>query len=291
MARKDIKHHPLAEIFPPMSPEEMKELTASIAKHGLRRKITLFEGKILDGRSRYQGCAESGEDPKYEQYKGTDPVGFVMTENLHRRHLSTAQRAMVAAKLATTKWGGNSRLKEPTLITNELASEIAKVSKESVQLARKIDEASPETAKKVASGEMSLNAAEKAVNEEQAKKAKKDPEVRDKVGRLIPEELHAIWERRDEPLRYMKAVASIENELLEFQKAEDPIFSTLNYSDVVSRLQYLHMIFNSSQLYALCPSCQGRCRAKCGHCKGRGFLSRFAWNNVPDKELILRMSK
>lgn len=291
---KEVRPHPISEVFPSMRDEEFEGLVQSIREHGLKQKIILYEGKILDGRHRYRACLKAGVEPKFEQYKGPEPVELVVSANIHRRHLDDAQRAMAAAKLAEL------RLKRlaaehkkadlpPIGGIQEAAAEEFNASVRSVERAARVQAASPKIAEQVAEGKLSLSAAEKVVKEQQKKK--EDPVVRDKVGRKIPAEMQAIWERREEPMRYMKELARMENELKERQQAKDEVFSVLNYSDVISRLQYLHMVFKQSQLWALCPSCQGRGRQNCAHCKGRGFLSQFAWSNVPDKELIIAMSK
>jgi hypothetical protein len=38
--------------------------------------------------------------PRIEEYSGDDPLGFVISHNLHRRHMNESQRGMVGAKLA-----------------------------------------------------------------------------------------------------------------------------------------------------------------------------------------------
>ena len=44
--------HPLAELFPTIGNDELQELADDIGKNGMIAPITLFEGKILDGRNR-----------------------------------------------------------------------------------------------------------------------------------------------------------------------------------------------------------------------------------------------
>ena len=65
------------------------------------------EELLLDGRSRVAACELAGVKPKYVSYEGNDPVGFVMSQNVHRRHLNESQLAMVAADLANLKLGHN----------------------------------------------------------------------------------------------------------------------------------------------------------------------------------------
>jgi hypothetical protein len=96
-----MKFHELANIFPMLGDEELAELCADIKKNGLAEPITVYEGKILDGRNRATACTMLGVSPKTVEYTGDDPVAFVLSKNLHRRHLTESQRALVASKLAT----------------------------------------------------------------------------------------------------------------------------------------------------------------------------------------------
>ena len=91
--------HPLAEIIPAMSEPEYQALLADIKALGLRDPITLFEGKVLDGRHRYRACEEVGIEPKFEEYKGGDPAAFVLSRNVKRRHLNQGQIAMVLLQM------------------------------------------------------------------------------------------------------------------------------------------------------------------------------------------------
>jgi len=60
--------------------------------HGLREPITVFEDMILDGRNRYRACLEAGIEPTSTAYIGDDPQGFVVSMNMHRRHLTAEQK-------------------------------------------------------------------------------------------------------------------------------------------------------------------------------------------------------
>jgi len=108
--------HPLADLFPLMEGEEFDALVSDIKANGLRKPIMLYEGKILDGRNRYRACLAAGLDVALHvaqwrkgspRHSNGGPLGYVLSENLRRRHLTTDQRAAIAAELATMKLGDN----------------------------------------------------------------------------------------------------------------------------------------------------------------------------------------
>jgi hypothetical protein len=92
------EYHPLADIFPLMEGAEFDALVADIKANGVREKIWLYEGKILDGRNREHAAAAAGVPCSTCLYEGDDPVGFVIAKNIKRRHLDEPLRAMIAAK-------------------------------------------------------------------------------------------------------------------------------------------------------------------------------------------------
>ena len=91
--------HPAAELFPMMDEQQFAVLKEDIQKNGLREPVVLdIEGAVVDGRNRLRACDELGIEPKFVNWTGGDTIGFVMSLNMARRHLTESQRAMIAAK-------------------------------------------------------------------------------------------------------------------------------------------------------------------------------------------------
>jgi hypothetical protein len=87
-AQANICIHPLAAIFPQMEGAEFDTLVDDIKANGLIHPITMFEDMVLDGRNRLRAWEQAGVAPKYEAYAGGDPTGFVVSQNVARRHLN-----------------------------------------------------------------------------------------------------------------------------------------------------------------------------------------------------------
>lgn len=90
--------HPAAELFPMMSDDELAALAADIKANGLQQPVVLYGAQLLDGRNRWRACEIAGVDVKTKDWAGKDAVSYVRSLNLHRRHLTAAQRAALAVK-------------------------------------------------------------------------------------------------------------------------------------------------------------------------------------------------
>jgi hypothetical protein len=102
-----IPFHPVAKCFPLFSKgPQFDALVDDIRQRGQHTDIVLYEGKILIGRRIYLACLAAGVTPRFCAYKGSDPLGDVISSNT-TRHLSQRQRAIVAARLVTLKLGAN----------------------------------------------------------------------------------------------------------------------------------------------------------------------------------------
>jgi hypothetical protein len=88
-------------------------LADDIKANGQQQAIVMRGTTLLDGRNRLAACKLAKVEPKERQYAGNDPVGFIISANLHRRHLTESQRAMVAAKMETMRQGERTDIKEP----------------------------------------------------------------------------------------------------------------------------------------------------------------------------------
>jgi N6-adenosine-specific RNA methylase IME4 len=152
-----LEFHPLADIFPLVEGQDFAELVADIAAHGLREPIVVYEDRILDGRNRYRACEAAGVAPTFTVYQGEDPISYVVSLNLRRRHLDESQRAMVAARLATLKLGDNQHSEGPSI---EGASRLLNVSHASVERAKTVQRAgAAELVHAVEQGTVSVSAA------------------------------------------------------------------------------------------------------------------------------------
>jgi hypothetical protein len=140
--RNSIAIHPVAQIFPQLSPEERIELGRNIKAHGLINGPVIFaepinpeapitsrkyEYSLLDGISRLDGMKKVGLMPKLhfsakrgkwklsasldqsiplaqpEIVKDIDPYEYVLSANEHRRHLTLEQKRELIAKLIKAK--------------------------------------------------------------------------------------------------------------------------------------------------------------------------------------------
>jgi hypothetical protein len=113
--------HPIADMFPLMEGKDFAELVADIKANGLREKIDLYQGKIVDGRNRYRALLQLGIDPSkddkqyfrkaiyahsiggeiqaHEQDNDARVRAYVISKNILRRHLTAEQKRELIGKL------------------------------------------------------------------------------------------------------------------------------------------------------------------------------------------------
>jgi ParB-like chromosome segregation protein Spo0J len=140
--RTEWTFHPLADIFPMMDETALAELAADIKAESQREPIYLWQDQIIDGRNRYRACKIAGVEPVFKRidFPGgeSEALAYVVSRNLKRRHLTTPQRAVIAAKVATLKGGGDQSSKKSNGVSQEKAAEMLNVSRTSVQAAKAV---------------------------------------------------------------------------------------------------------------------------------------------------------
>lgn len=152
--------HPLCTLFPRVTGAEFDALVSDIKANGLQNPIVLHDGMVLDGGNRYRACLEAGIEPSFNEYKGDSIVSFVLSANLHRRHLSPGQQAAIVSSAqdwAKAQGRGNPQLRNVAqLDTAKDRAAQSGASHRTQQMADKVAKADPELAKKVAHGEVTL---------------------------------------------------------------------------------------------------------------------------------------
>jgi ParB-like chromosome segregation protein Spo0J len=200
--------HPAADLFPPMGDKEFTALASDIRTNGLRTPIVKMGDVILDGRHRYRACKETGVEPRYDEYIGADPLAYVISLNLHRRHLSEGQRAMVAARLANMPQGARTD-REPSAnlqkVSQRDAAKRLSVSPRSVADAKKVvKHGTPELARRVALGQLSVSLAAKIAGmpeKQQVEVAGLDQRALRRVVNAAPEEREIALPTAKQPVR------------------------------------------------------------------------------------------
>ena len=96
----NYEFHEAANIFP-LDEEHIGDLADDIKKNGQLVGIEILDGKILDGRRRWMACKKAKVEPWVVEVSNVDvpdPIAYVLSLNLHRRHLTVSQASMCAAK-------------------------------------------------------------------------------------------------------------------------------------------------------------------------------------------------
>lgn len=155
--------HPLCTLFPRLSGADFEALKNDIRDNGLREPIIIHDGMILDGGNRYRACLEIGVDPGVMKFGGGNLVSYVISANLHRRHLTPGQQAAIVASAQdwakAQGYGGARKGVQVATLPLETIKDRSSQSGASVRtqrMADKVAKVNPELAKKVGYGEISL---------------------------------------------------------------------------------------------------------------------------------------
>jgi N6-adenosine-specific RNA methylase IME4 len=175
-------------LIPPLAPEELAQLEANILQDGCRDPLVTWQGIIIDGHNRHAICTKHDLPFKTATMKFEDrdhACAWMLENQLGRRNLTDDQRAMKADDLAevlskievrerASKAVETREIKagrKKAILSDDASDKIApkpkkdtrakvakqnKVSERKMKQARKVKTSSPEMAKKVDAGELSL---------------------------------------------------------------------------------------------------------------------------------------
>jgi hypothetical protein len=194
------KAHPAAELFPLMEGEEFDALVEDVRANGLNEPVWMYDDPdlglvVLDGRNRWRACTAVGVKPETRRYLGDDPIGFSISQNMQRRHLTAGQKAGVAARALplyeseaearrlanlkqnqTTERADRPAREEPSEKAKERARDKAAAtagsSGRSVGRYKRLQEQDPGLANLVDKGTLALDRAERILRDKEAEQRK-----------------------------------------------------------------------------------------------------------------------
>jgi hypothetical protein len=145
-----LKVHPIADLFPLLEGDDLQALADDIKANGLHEAILVCQGEIIDGRNRLRACEIASVTPRFVEFTGlrADIPARIASLNLRRRHLTTQQRAAIAAEMATMGRGGDRKSDQVKAsndaLTDAQAAKVMAVSEPTVERAKRRMRADPE---------------------------------------------------------------------------------------------------------------------------------------------------
>ncbi len=220
--------HPAAGVFPMMSDDELRALADDIKTNGQHEPITRNKatGQIVDGRNRLAACEMAGVEPNFEDKAFEDTaavVRFVISSNIHRRHLNPSQIAMVAARMVTTDVSGGRPEKTepigPVSVSRKEAAQMTGAAVKSISRARKVlQTGDTDLIGKVERGEIKLNKALSEINGKKPKPPKSPPK---KPEAAAPDQ-GSLFDDEDDPRdAFMQLAREVIAKLIEGVQAKE----------------------------------------------------------------------
>jgi len=183
-----MKAHKFADIFPMMDEVDFNNLKKDIKENGFdnERAILIYEDKILDGRNRFKACKELEIKPTTRNYEGDNPLSYVISNNLDRRHLTPSQRAVIGVEILPLleeeanrrmSVGGKGVNKLTTLEKGRASEQVAKqfhTNREYITNAKKLKETNPTLFEEVKQGTKDFSDVKKEQRLEKIKKQREE---------------------------------------------------------------------------------------------------------------------
>ena len=267
-----------------MDQDDMDKLRRSILENGFDRTypIVLYEGMILDGRSRYAVCVELGIEPYCVQWEpisvNDSPREFVYRSADARRHFNTSQRATMAVNFIEryTK-GGAVGITQAV----EQAAVDLKVSPTIIHEARRLKERSPEAFNDVRDGKATVAEATRDAARAEVQASAPPKVMRDGAGNAVKDKAVKEALKQVEQFDHLIGLlATIKKEVLELGKA--PVGRALRVDHIELEIKNAIEAIKFAVPFAACPytTCG---TSGCKACAGSRWVTKDVWNNIPSE--------
>jgi transposase len=280
---KSLKRHPLSAEYGNIDGPEWEKFVGSIRQHGIvnDRRVTLYQGNVLDGFQLLRACVEADIEPRFQELPGDiAPETFVEIMNDRRRHedaetvrkRAQARRERVAAARANGE-STRSIAEVEGVSEKTIRNDLDALTAEGTQCE------SPDGKTKGKDGRKQPAARKRRKTKKsktrplsQAVDAESDGELKDSLRVLVPPGLRGVFE----------AVATFRgalSQITEIKTAINTIAGTaaglhLHPQEVTLALDNARRAIRFAIPYAVCPVCKGSGktrRANCP-CKDAGWL-------------------
>lgn len=276
MKLTELEVHPVATIFPMMTDEEYQGLKDDIQKSGQQEPIIVWRKQLIDGRNRLKACVELNIKPVWVEIdKDSDPIQYVLSHNLHRRHLTESQRAMVGAKLRDiydqaaserrksglkkgdqAPVGANWAEREKLGRSRDKAGEAVAVSGTSIDRATTVlKKGTPEQIAAVEQGKLAVSRAAAEVNAKEKTSESSDKYASQKVTASEINGMASKIRKWQKDLEAKKRLTGGEY---------------IDIDPVIDRVDVLVRTVRDMAFSGECPSCQGK---GCKECRKLGWVS------------------
>lgn len=299
-----MQYHIYANLFPMMNELEFETLCADIKKNGLRQPILTYQGKIIDGRNRYEACKKVGVTPQFKDaYPGGSVLEYVLSLNLNRRHLNESQRAMLAVQiknlgvldLDNSLLNNVKSLPIGKLLSDSSVAELVNVSPRSVARAKEINETGTEELKKeVIGGTMAVSTAAEIAKLDKSEQTEILEAIKDLPKKDIKKQIQDHFDKKKEDTppdpaqdeftavaklyggriqakikEYREMIGSASEAFAKFGK--NRWLSNFEFDLATQKLESLHLAAWRVKQLAICPRCETK---GCETCNDTGYMSK-----------------
>jgi hypothetical protein len=286
----------LSAEYPNIGGPAWDEFVASFRLNGILndRRVTLHEGRVLDGWQLLRGCIEADIKPKFQGLpEGVDPEVFVAVMNDRRRHedaetmrkRAQARRERVAAARAA---GQSTRaIAEQQGVSQ---TQVQRDLKEATEPGGSVEPPGGKITGK--DGKRRKASTKKKAPKPRQKNAPKprQKDATDATGRLVdsvdcpvPPGLVPVFNKVKAFREIVNQLTAINQELVAL--TQSPAGACLRLQEAQVDLKNLKETVRFDTPYAVCPICKGDARTRKANCpcKQRGWLLEGAYKNLPQE--------